>query len=93
MSVHKSLLSKGRFGGKRTVLKRGERVIKLMDDGRWQPEMSPYRLPKERVIIMKRRKKAEKEEKPAVAAPGTPGEPAAQTAATQTEKTSSKTSQ
>lgn len=74
MGIHKSLLGKGKFAGAKNVRKRGDRVLKLIDENKWTDDSNPFKLPKERIIIMKRKKKAEKEEKPVAAAPGaTPG--------------------
>lgn len=46
MSKHNSLKSKATVGGKRSVLKRFERVKVLKERGDWKPDSSPIGLPK-----------------------------------------------
>ena len=46
MSKHSSLKSTGGAGGKRSVLKRFERIKLLKERGQWQKGKSPIGLPK-----------------------------------------------
>lgn len=46
MSKHNSLKSNATVGGKRSVLKRFERVKVLKERGHWKPGASPIGLPK-----------------------------------------------
>jgi small basic protein (TIGR04137 family) len=66
MSIDKSLRRKNQLARARSVLSRGERIKKLMDEERWQEGRSPYNLPKVKVVkvVIKKAKKKE-EEKPA----------------------------
>jgi len=68
MSLDKSLRRKGGIVRSRNVLTRAERIKQLMQEERWQEGMSPFGLPKVRVIKLKKSKRSAKEEKPAAAA-------------------------
>jgi small basic protein (TIGR04137 family) len=46
MSKHSSLKASGSAGGKRSVLKRFERVKLMKERGQWKEGMSPTGLPK-----------------------------------------------
>lgn len=46
MSKHNSLKRSGSAGGKRSVLKRFERIKVLQERGQWKDEQSPIGLPK-----------------------------------------------
>jgi small basic protein (TIGR04137 family) len=46
MSIHKSLSSRNRLSRARNVLRRGERLKVLFEDGRWEKGQSVYGLPK-----------------------------------------------
>ena len=46
MSKHSSLKASGSIGGKRSVLKRFERVKLLRERGQWKQGQSPIGLPK-----------------------------------------------
>jgi len=63
MSIDKSLRRSNQLARSRNVLKRDERIKKLIDDDRWQDGRSPYGLPKVRVvkIVVKKAKKAKEE--------------------------------
>jgi len=63
MSIDKSLRRTNQLARSRNVLKRDERIKKLIDDDRWQDGRSPYGLPKVRVvkIVVKKAKKAKEE--------------------------------
>ena len=66
MSIDKSLRRKNTLARSRNVLTRGERILALQNEERWQEGRSPFNLPKVRVIkIAKKPKKAKEEEKPA----------------------------
>jgi small basic protein (TIGR04137 family) len=62
MSIDKSLKRKGGMSRIRCVLKRTERIQKMMDDGKWVEDKSPYGIPKTRVqkIVLKKKTKTEK---------------------------------
>ena len=61
MSIDKSLRRKNTLARSRNVLTRAERILKLMDDGKWQDGRGPYGLPKVRVLKVATAKKAKKE--------------------------------
>ncbi|QEL14616.1 small basic protein [Limnoglobus roseus] len=61
MSIDKSLKRKGGMGRIRCVMKRTERIAKMMEDGKWQDGQSPYALPKTRVVKVALKKKPKKE--------------------------------
>lgn len=65
MSIDKSLRRKNSLARARNVLKRGERILVLKNEDRWEEGQSPYGLPKVRVMKIstgKKKKKKEKEE-------------------------------
>lgn len=61
MSIDKSLKRKGGMTRTRCVMKRSERILKMMADGKWIDGTSPFGLPKTRVIKVALKKKAKKE--------------------------------
>lgn len=61
MSIDKSLKRKGGMTRTRCVMKRSERILKMMSDGKWIEGTSPFGLPKTRVIKVAIKKKAKKE--------------------------------
>jgi small basic protein (TIGR04137 family) len=67
MSLDKSLRRKGGIVRARNVLTRAERIKQLMQEERWHEGMSPFGLPKVRVIKIKKSKRSAKEEKMAAA--------------------------
>ena len=71
MTMDKSLRVRKGSSNARGVLSRGERIIKLKEQERWEEGRSPLGLPKVRVMktAMKKKKKA-KEEGDAAAAGG-----------------------
>ncbi len=86
MSLHSSLKRSSSAGRHRNVLKREERLEKLLDDEKWEDEKdSIYGLPKVRSIKLRVKKKVKKkaeeegaEGEAAAVAPGeTPASPAA----------------
>lgn len=67
MSIHKSLVSKGRLKRHRNVLSRTERILRLEEEEKWaEGKNSIFALPKVRVAKLKRshakKKEAEEEE-------------------------------
>jgi len=86
MSLHKSLVAKGRLKRHRNVLSRVERITKLEEEERWAREKnSVFSLPKVRVQRLKRghgKKKEEAAEEGAEGAAATAVAPAAAPAAT-----------
>lgn len=64
MSVDKSLKGGGRLARSRNVLKRAERIEKLMEQDRWIDDQSPYGLPKVRVykLAVGKKKKKKKDD-------------------------------
>jgi len=71
MSIDKSLKRKGGMTRQRCVLKRSERIAKMMENGQWADGQSPFALPKTRVqkIVLKKKVKKEAAEGDAAAAP------------------------
>jgi small basic protein (TIGR04137 family) len=66
MSIDKSLRRKNQLERSRNVLTRGERILVLQKEDRWNDGRSPFGLPKVRVLkVSKKSKKAAKEEAPA----------------------------
>src|SRR5438552_5464148 len=88
MSIDKSLKRKGAMARQRCVLTRAERIAKMMENGRFGNDSSPFGLPKTRVqkVVLKKKVKKETTEGAEGAAAGaTPGAtPAATPAATAT---------
>ncbi|MGL4422168.1 MAG: small basic protein [Gemmataceae bacterium] len=62
MSIDKSLKRKSGMSRVRCVMKRTERIAKMMEDGKWPEGRSPYGLPKTRVQKIVLKKKKEKKE-------------------------------
>ena len=84
MSIDKSLKRKGGMTRTRCVMKRSERILKMMESGSFSDGQSPFGLPKTRVqkIVIKKKPKAEKVEGAEGAAAAVPGAtPAAAAAA------------
>jgi small basic protein (TIGR04137 family) len=77
MSIDKSLKRKGAMARSRCVLKRSERIAKMMEDGKWEDGRSPFGLPKTRVQKIVLKKKAKKEAAEGDAAATTAAAPAA----------------
>lgn len=61
MSIDKSLKRKGGMTRTRCVMKRTERILKMMEDGKFPEGRSPFGLPKTRVQKIVLKKKAKKE--------------------------------
>jgi len=83
MTMDRSLKTRGGLHGNRSVLTRAERIAKMQEEGKFDPESdSPLGLPKLRVLSSKAVSKAkkEKEEAPVEGAEGaTEGESATET--------------
>lgn len=79
MSIDKSLKRKGGMARTRCVMTRAERIAKMMEDGKFAGDRSPYGLPKTRVtkIVLKKKAKKEAAEGDAAAAGATPAAGAA----------------
>ena len=60
MSIDKSLKRKSGANTNRSVMKRTERILKMMEDGKWVDGTSPFGIPKTRVqkIAVKKKVKA-----------------------------------
>lgn len=82
MSIDKSLRRKDSLQRARSVLTRGERILKLKELEKWQDGRSPFGLPKVKdvKVVIKKLKKA-KEEKAEGEAGAAPAEGAAPAAA------------
>jgi small basic protein (TIGR04137 family) len=61
MSIDKSLKRKAGGNRNRSVYTRAERIVKMMEDGKWQDGRSPFGLPKTRTLKVAARKKVKKE--------------------------------
>jgi len=71
MTMDKSLRVRKGSSSARGVLSRGERIIKLKEQERWEDGRSPLGLPKVRVVkTSMKKKKVKKEEGDAAAAGG-----------------------
>jgi small basic protein (TIGR04137 family) len=82
MSIDKSLKRKGGMAKQRCVLTRTERIAKMMENGQFAADRSPYGLPKTRVQKVVLKKKVKKEAAEGDAAAGaTPAAAAATPAA------------
>ena len=73
MSIDKSLRTKTGGNTNRSVMKRTERILKMIEDGKWTEGRSPIALPKTRVqkvVLKKKKEKAEGDEAATPAAAG-----------------------
>jgi small basic protein (TIGR04137 family) len=61
MSIDKSLKRKGGMNRTRSVMTRAERIEKMMENGSYKADQSPFGIPKTRVVKVVLRKKAKKE--------------------------------
>ena len=61
MSIDKSLKRRSGMGRTRCVMKRSERIAKMLEDGKFPADRSPYGLPKTRVVKVALKKKAKVE--------------------------------
>ncbi len=81
MSIDKSLKMKGKLVRPRNVFTRVERIKMLKEEGRWEPTMSVFGIPKVKSVKIKRKGKSEKKAAKAEAAEATPAAAAATPAA------------
>ena len=82
MSIDKSLKLKGKLVRPRNVFTRVERIKILKGEGKWDPTMSVFGIPKVKSVKMKRKGKSEKKAaKAEAAAEATPAAAAATPAA------------
>ena len=72
MSIDKSLKRKTGGNRNRSVYTRAERIVKMMEDGKWPEGRSPFGLPKTRTLKVVARKKVKKEAVEGEAAAATP---------------------
>ena len=82
MSIHKSLVLRGKLKRHRNVLSRSERVMTLSKEGKWKEQDSVFGLSKIKNIMRKTKAKVKKKEEAAVAVTGEAA-PTTQTTATQ----------
>ena len=71
MSIDKSLKLKGKLVRPRNVFTRVERIKILKGEGKWEPTMSVFGIPKVKSVKMKRKGKSEKKAAKAEAAEAT----------------------
>ena len=76
MSIDKSLKRKGGMTRPRCVLKRSERIEKMIENGSFTEGRSPFGLPKTRVQKVVLKKKVKKEAAEGEAAPAAGAKPA-----------------
>ena len=72
MSIDKSLKMKGKLVRPRNVFTRIERIKILKGEGKWEPTMSVFGIPKVKSVKIKRKGKSEKKAAKAEAAEATP---------------------
>jgi len=78
MSIDKSLKMKGKLARPRNVFTRIERIKILKGEGKWEPTMSVFGIPKVKSVKIKRKGKSEKKAvKAEAAAEATPAAAAA----------------
>lgn len=70
MSIDKSLRTTGKLVRPRNVFTKVERIKLLKAEGKWNPAMSVFGIPKVKTIKIKRKAKSEKKESKAEAATG-----------------------
>ena len=68
MSIDKSLKLKGKLVRPRNVFTRVERIKILKEEGKWEPTMSVFGIPKVKSVKIKRKGKSEKKAAKAEAA-------------------------
>ena len=86
MSIDKSLKMKGKLVRPRNVFTRIERIKILKDEGKWEPTMSVFGIPKVKSVRIKRKGKSEKKVAKAEAVAATPAAVATPAAAPAAEK-------
>lgn len=62
MSLHPSLRQGDKKGASRTVLKRYERIKKIVEKDQWDEDSKVFGLPKTKIVRMKVAKKEKKQE-------------------------------
>jgi len=62
MSLHPSLKRGNSKGSSRTVLKKDERIKKMIAKGEWNEDSEVFGLPKTKIVRMKAAKKEKKQE-------------------------------
>lgn len=64
MSIDKSLRRKNTLSRVRSVMTRTERIAKMIEEDRWETGMSPYGIPKTKVVkvVLKKAKKVKEED-------------------------------
>ncbi len=77
MSIDKSLRTKGKLVRPRNVFTRTERIKMLKGEGKWEPTMSVFGIPKVKAVKLKRKAKSEKKAATAEATPAAGVAPAA----------------
>lgn len=80
MSIDKSLKMKGKLVRPRNVYTRIERIKMLKEEGKWNPAMSVFGIPKVKAVKSKRKGKSEKKAAKAEAAAATEAAPGAASA-------------
>lgn len=70
MGLHPSLKRAEKLGGERSVLKRTERIKRLIEEDKWQEGKSVLGLPKIKVVKMKTMKKEKPKEEETAAKAG-----------------------
>ncbi len=65
MSIDKSLKIQGKLSRPKNVFKRIERIKMLTEEGKWNPTMSVFGIPKVKAVKLKRKVKEKKVEKAA----------------------------
>ena len=77
MSVDKSLKIKGKLVRPRNVFTKIERIKILKGEGKWEPTMSVFGIPKVKALKLKRKTKSEKKAAKAEATPSAGASPEA----------------
>ena len=62
MSLHPSLKQGNNKSLSRTVIKREERIKRLIEEGKWNDKSDVFGLPKTKIVRMKMAKKEEKQQ-------------------------------
>lgn len=70
MSIDKSLKTSGKLARPRNVLTRIERIKRLKEDGKWNPSISVFGIPKVKVMKAKQKGKSAEKKAEAVAVKG-----------------------
>lgn len=84
MSIHRSLAVIGKLKRHRNVLKKSERLEKMLSDGKPEDEISIFAMPKIRNIMVRAKPKAKKEDAATTTDPAAAGTTPAATGAVKT---------